>query len=121
MQQRLWIVSALGEEIAALFQHSTVVISRAGGVVAELAATGTCSILIPLSTASQDHQNANAAVLAKAHAVLVFDEVTQAPKELWHMVQTMVEHPEKRHDIQRSLAHYAKPEAAKTIAQLLVG
>src|SRR5690606_5016936 len=74
VRDRVKVAEFVGAELAQLFADSSVVISRAGGTIGELAAVGAATILIPLSTAAQNHQWANATMLQKAGAALVFDE-----------------------------------------------
>jgi UDP-N-acetylglucosamine--N-acetylmuramyl-(pentapeptide) pyrophosphoryl-undecaprenol N-acetylglucosamine transferase len=54
---------------------ATLVIGRAGATtLAELAAAGRPAVLVPLPTATDDHQRRNAQVLADAGAAVVIDE-----------------------------------------------
>ncbi|RUO80080.1 undecaprenyldiphospho-muramoylpentapeptide beta-N-acetylglucosaminyltransferase [Idiomarina tyrosinivorans] len=67
------------EDMLALYQQADLVISRAGALtVAEIAATGVASILVPLPHAIDDHQRANAEVLVNAGAakLMLQDQLT---------------------------------------------
>src|SRR5690606_9624808 len=60
------------DDMASAYQRADLVICRAGALtVAELAAVGVASILVPLPHAVDDHQTANAAALADEGAALV--------------------------------------------------
>ena len=62
-------VEAFIEDMAAAYAWADVVLCRAGALtVAELAAAGVGSVLVPFPHAVDDHQTHNAAVLAKAGA-----------------------------------------------------
>lgn len=119
-KEGLWVVPFIGEELAALFQRSAVVVSRAGGTMAELAATKTATILVPLSTASQDHQRANANVLAHAHAALVVDEIHSNEKELLKLIQHLLKNVDERNALQQAIATFDHPNAARLMAEKLL-
>lgn len=64
-------VDAFIDDIAAAYAWADVVIARAGAsTIAELALVGLPSLLVPLSTAADDHQSANAAAHAAGGAAL---------------------------------------------------
>jgi UDP-N-acetylglucosamine--N-acetylmuramyl-(pentapeptide) pyrophosphoryl-undecaprenol N-acetylglucosamine transferase len=95
-----------------------VVISRAGGAVAELTATGTPSILVPGRFGSGGHQAANARFLKEAGAALVVRE-----EELDHLPDTVMDlltNSEKLATMAASTRAIAKPEAARTIAGMMI-
>lgn len=63
------------DDMAAEYAAADLVVCRAGALtVAELAAAGVGAILLPLSTAVDDHQTANAAWLVAAGGALCLDE-----------------------------------------------
>ncbi|MEO1080544.1 MAG: undecaprenyldiphospho-muramoylpentapeptide beta-N-acetylglucosaminyltransferase [Pseudomonadota bacterium] len=67
------------EDMAAAYAWADLVVCRAGALtVAELAATGRPSILIPLPGAIDDHQTANARFLADAGAALLVPQAELA-------------------------------------------
>jgi UDP-N-acetylglucosamine--N-acetylmuramyl-(pentapeptide) pyrophosphoryl-undecaprenol N-acetylglucosamine transferase len=63
------------EDMAAEYAAADLVVCRAGALtIAELAAAGIGAVLLPLSTAVDDHQTANAAWLVSAGAAVRIDE-----------------------------------------------
>jgi len=63
------------EDMAAEYATADLVVCRAGALtIAELAAAGVGAVLLPLSTAVDDHQTANAAWLVSAGAAVRVDE-----------------------------------------------
>jgi undecaprenyldiphospho-muramoylpentapeptide beta-N-acetylglucosaminyltransferase len=56
------------DDMATLYSTATVMVCRAGGMTAELAAVGMPSVLVPLPEAPGDHQSRNAQVFASAGA-----------------------------------------------------
>lgn len=103
-----------------LFQRAWLVVSRAGGTTHELAATGTASVLVPLSTAAQQHQLRNAEYLAGQGAALYVDETRpDAAEYLFSLVQGLAQNEGDRMRLAQHLGRLAKPDAAQTIARVL--
>lgn len=70
-----WTVSPFLDDMAARFAAADLILARSGAsTVAELAASGKPSLLIPFPEAADDHQTRNAEVLAAAHAALVLPQ-----------------------------------------------
>ena len=68
-------VRAFIDDMAGAYETADLVVSRAGALsVAELAAAGVASILVPFPAAVDDHQTKNAAWLAQAGAARVVSE-----------------------------------------------
>ncbi len=84
------------DDMAAAYQWADLVICRSGALtVAELAATGTPSVLVPLPHAIDDHQTHNARALANAGAALLIPQAQLTPKVIGDVVAKMVAHPER--------------------------
>ncbi len=68
-------VSAFIEDMAGAYQWADVVVCRAGAMtVSEVAAAGVPAIFIPLPSAIDDHQTANARVLTEAGAAVMLKQ-----------------------------------------------
>jgi UDP-N-acetylglucosamine--N-acetylmuramyl-(pentapeptide) pyrophosphoryl-undecaprenol N-acetylglucosamine transferase len=120
LQDNLWVVPFVYDELPTLFKQGTLAISRAGGTLAELAASGTPTILIPLSTAAQDHQNANAHVFAETGAAVVVDERKASGKDLENEAFRLLNNSRRRANLRAAIRRLAKPGAAEEIAKTLV-
>lgn len=120
LAKRLYLTPLITEGMAGLLAASQVVVSRAGGSIMEFAACKKPAILIPLSTAAQDHQMANARVLEAAGAAIVLDERQIASATLAQVVVELVEDEEQRMALSQGIARFAKPDAATHIAQTLL-
>lgn len=71
------------DDVAAAYAWADIVVCRAGALtVAELAAAGVASVLVPLPSAVDDHQSANARYLAEAGAGEVLPERELTPASL---------------------------------------
>jgi UDP-N-acetylglucosamine--N-acetylmuramyl-(pentapeptide) pyrophosphoryl-undecaprenol N-acetylglucosamine transferase len=76
-------VNAFIDDMAAAYAWADVVLCRAGAMtVAELAAAGVASILVPLPHAADDHQSANARFLADRGAALLLPQGELVPERL---------------------------------------
>jgi UDP-N-acetylglucosamine--N-acetylmuramyl-(pentapeptide) pyrophosphoryl-undecaprenol N-acetylglucosamine transferase len=89
------------------------------GAVSELAAAGKPSILIPLPTASDQHQLRNAQAFEKAGAARLVDQSELSGARLVEEIARMANEPgllEKMGDAARS---FARPGAARRAAEIL--
>ena len=100
------------------FAACDVVISRAGGAVAELTATGTPSILVPGQFGSGGHQGANARFLAESGAAVVLAEGQL--DRLSKVVSDLVTDPGKLAEMTAATGDISKPDAAHTIARTMI-
>jgi len=107
-------------DMPAVFATADVIVSRAGmGAVSELAAAGKPSILIPLPTASDNHQLHNAEALADAGAArLIVDAEWTGPRFV-EEVQRMIAEPETLARMGQAARAFAKPDAARRAADAL--
>jgi len=92
------------------------VICRAGATtLAEITASGKPSILIPLPTATDDHQRKNADVLARVGAAEVIDQRDLSGNRLAVRVMAMAADPAGRRVMGQAARTLARPDAARTI------
>lgn len=76
-------VESFIEDMAAAYAWADLVICRAGAsTIAELAAAGCASVLVPFPAAVDDHQTANAQHLVRANAALLIPERELLPEKL---------------------------------------
>ena len=119
LRRRYDVVERVGAEIGDIFAAATLVIGRAGaGTIAELAATGLPSILIPLPGAEEQRQNA--LYLADTGASILLSQPDLTPARLASLVTDLVASPE-RIALMRSAASHAAAEdpAARLVDELL--
>jgi UDP-N-acetylglucosamine--N-acetylmuramyl-(pentapeptide) pyrophosphoryl-undecaprenol N-acetylglucosamine transferase len=108
-----WIVLGFEEEMEYFYAACDIVIARAGGAVAEIAATGTPAVLVPGSFGG-GHQMTNAARFEKAGAAVVVEENRLG--SLQHTVQRLVGDPRLRMRMAESSKTLAHPDAAAVLA-----
>jgi len=108
------------EDMAGAFGAADIVVSRAGmGTVSELAAAGKPSILVPLPTASDQHQLRNAQALERAGAArMVLDQDFNGHR-LVDEVVAMARTPGLLERMSQAARAFAKPQAARRAAEIL--
>jgi UDP-N-acetylglucosamine--N-acetylmuramyl-(pentapeptide) pyrophosphoryl-undecaprenol N-acetylglucosamine transferase len=110
-------VEAFIFQIDGEMKAADVVICRAGATtLAELAASGTPAILVPLPTATDDHQRKNAAVVEKTGAALVIEERELKGDALTGALRELMTDPERRARMSAAARTLARPDAAERIA-----
>lgn len=83
------------EEMAAAYAAADLVIGRAGGTtLAEVAAAGKPSLLIPLHEAAQQHQFENAYFFREQGAAVVLDETNLTPTLFTATIRRILENPQ---------------------------
>ncbi len=108
------------DDMPAAFARADVVICRAGaGAVAELAAAGKPSILVPLPAAADEHQLRNAEAFQKAGASLLVLDREMDGGRLFEEVEKLRTHPELLHRMGERARTFAHPDAARRAATVL--
>jgi UDP-N-acetylglucosamine--N-acetylmuramyl-(pentapeptide) pyrophosphoryl-undecaprenol N-acetylglucosamine transferase len=104
------------DDMAARYAAADVVICRAGALtVAELAAGGVASILVPYPHAVDDHQSANARFLVDAGAAVLLPQHELAPARLAGVLRDLTR--EKLLDMAQRARSLARPDAARIVAE----
>ena len=106
-------------EMAACFQMSDLIVSRAGATTcAELIASGKPALLIPFAGASENHQEPNARELERAGGADVILEKDLTPEVLARHILGLLAHPEVLDRMADGLAGLRTPGSADGIAEL---
>lgn len=96
--------------------EADLIVSRAGATtLAELTAAGRASILVPLPTATDDHQRKNAQVLAAASAADVIDQRELTGERFAAAVIGLAGDPARRAAMAAAARGLARPDAARVI------
>ena len=105
-----------------LLAKSDLVISRSGASsIAELAATGRASLMLPLPGAMDNHQKANATQMEQVGGGYCLDEATVSPAFLATRVIQLFEAPDQLRAMAKNATALASPAAANDIANLAEG
>ena len=99
---------------------SHLVIARAGAsTIAELTAAGRPAILVPLPTATDDHQTANAREMARAGGARMIAQAKFTPVELAKQMQKLGLDPDSLVNAATRARALGKPNAARALADLV--
>jgi len=97
-------------------RHADVIVCRAGATtLAEITAAGRAAILIPLPTATDDHQRKNAESLVDAGAAELLLQRDASGEALASRVQALAADPARRQRLASVARGLAKPDAARVI------
>ena len=105
------------DDMAQHYAWADIVICRAGALtVAELAAAGVASMLIPFPFAVDDHQTGNARFLSENNAAVLLPQSELTPRHLADLLRDMTR--EQALKMAQAARQLAKPEAARRVAQV---
>ncbi len=102
------------------FAQADLVVCRSGaGAVAELAAAGKPSVLVPFPHAADQHQLRNAEAFARAEAALLVRDADFSGERLFQTVTTLVAEPGRLERMGAAARRFARPGAARRAADVL--
>lgn len=105
------------DDMAGMYAWADLVVCRSGALtVAEIAAAGVASVLIPYPFAVDDHQTANGRFLSEAGAALLFRQQDLSADSLAAALEPLLDREQllKMASVARALA---KPEATESVVQ----
>ena len=95
----------------------TIIISRAGSAIFEIASWGIPSIIIPITNSNGDHQRRNAFNYARTGACEVIEEANLTPHLLISEIDKIIGSKEKLTKMKESALGFSNPDAAEKIAK----
>ncbi|MBV8688316.1 MAG: undecaprenyldiphospho-muramoylpentapeptide beta-N-acetylglucosaminyltransferase [Alphaproteobacteria bacterium] len=108
------------EDMPERLAWSHLVIARAGAsTIAELTAAGRPAILVPLPSATDDHQTANAREMARAGGARTIPQSRFTPIELAKQMQKLALDPEALANAAERARAVGRPRAAEDLADLV--
>ncbi len=110
-------VEAFLFEMDHAMKAADIVVCRAGATtLSELAAAGRPAILVPLPTATDDHQRKNAEVVARTGGAEVIDERDLSGERLADAIAGLAANGDRRRRMAAAIRTLARPDAAARIA-----
>ncbi len=100
---------------------ATLVLARAGSTVAELAAAGRPSLLVPFPLAADDHQTKNALAMVKLGAAELLSEAELTPESLLERLRGLLLDHSRLQQMAGHARAAAKPAALHEIGKMLAG
>jgi UDP-N-acetylglucosamine--N-acetylmuramyl-(pentapeptide) pyrophosphoryl-undecaprenol N-acetylglucosamine transferase len=102
-------------------RRADVVVSRAGATtLAELAAAARAAILVPLPTATDDHQRKNAQAFVRHGAAVMVEQKDLTGERLAQELLALAEDRVRRHGMGVAARKLARPDAARAIVDKLL-
>ena len=106
------------DDMAAAYAWADLVICRSGALtVAELAATGVASVLVPYAHAVDDHQTRNAEYLSSANAAVILSQASLAPGSLATVLQPLLSDRSTLLSMACAARRLALPDAAEKVVE----
>jgi UDP-N-acetylglucosamine:LPS N-acetylglucosamine transferase len=110
---------AFEEHMEILYADAALVVSRAGGMTAELTAVGMPSVLVPLPGAPGDHQTANARALVDAGAAVAVADRELDAARLATEVDRLLGDPARLATMSAAARSLGRPDATARLADLV--
>lgn len=96
---------------------ASVVVSRAGSTIFEIAAWGVPSIIVPITSSNGDHQRKNAFAYARAGAGVVIEEGNLTPNILVSEIRRLMTNQVEREKMKTAAKAFYRPDAARLVAE----
>lgn len=108
-------------DMSSAYAWADVIICRSGALtVAEIAAVGVSSILIPFPHAIGDHQTYNARFLSEGSAAILLPQSQLNEKILYQILKELKDDPKKRLAMAKASREFANPQATIKVAEQCV-
>jgi UDP-N-acetylglucosamine--N-acetylmuramyl-(pentapeptide) pyrophosphoryl-undecaprenol N-acetylglucosamine transferase len=115
-----WQVSAYLDDMPARFAAADLILCRSGAsTMAELAAAGKPSLLVPFAAATDDHQRKNAEVFVAANAAAMLLESELHAQRLLDTLKSLLLDPRALTAMGSHARTLAHPDAVQTIVQMI--
>lgn len=102
------------------YAEASLLVCRAGSsTLAEIAAVGRASALVPFPYAADNHQEKNARIFEKAGAARVMVQAQASGAELAGFIREMIENPGAIDGMERAVSEFYRPNAAADITDYL--
>jgi UDP-N-acetylglucosamine--N-acetylmuramyl-(pentapeptide) pyrophosphoryl-undecaprenol N-acetylglucosamine transferase len=108
-------------DMPAAYARAALVVCRSGSsTLSELAAVGRAAVLIPLPTASDNHQEVNARVYTDAGAALLLPQTGASGADLARLIRGAMDDRTRLQAMAEAVTRFHRPQAAQQIAQALL-
>lgn len=108
------------QDMGLAYAVADIIISRGGASnLFEISALGKPAIIIPLSTASSRGDQIDNAIEFQKYGAVVIEEANITPHIIVNQIQELLE-PARYQSVSTQIKTFAKPDAAKNIAQVLL-
>ncbi len=103
------------------YSESSLLICRAGSsTLSEISAVGRASVLVPLPTAADNHQEKNARIFSEKGAAFVLLQQATTGEKLANLIRELILNPEKLTQMEVKVRELNRPEAAKDVLKAFI-
>jgi len=99
---------------------SSIIISRGGSTIFEIAAWGVPSLIIPITDSNGDHQRKNSYNYQRSGGCIVIDENNMTPEILATEIRDILNDKDKMAKMRAGALSFAKTDAAQKIAEQVI-
>ncbi len=114
------MVRAFLTDMPAQLELADLVLARSGSTVAELAAAGRPSLLVPFPQAADDHQTRNAQAMVQAGAAQMLSQRDLTPESLSKALTQMLRNPEQLRRMGQRARSASHPGALQAIVRRIL-
>ncbi|WP_419804028.1 undecaprenyldiphospho-muramoylpentapeptide beta-N-acetylglucosaminyltransferase [Terriglobus sp.] len=114
-------VQAFLTDMPAQLERADLVLARSGSTVAELAAAGRPSLLVPFPQAADDHQTRNAQAMVQAGAAQMLLQRELTPELLSEAITDLLNDPARLRSMGQKARAASHPGALQAIVQRVLG
>jgi UDP-N-acetylglucosamine--N-acetylmuramyl-(pentapeptide) pyrophosphoryl-undecaprenol N-acetylglucosamine transferase len=107
-------------DMAGLYARATLMVTRGGGTVMELAAVGMPAVVVPWPGATEDHQSANARAVAAVGGAVHVPESECDVDRIAAAIDALLADPQRLASMSAAMRGFARPDAAETMARLVL-
>jgi UDP-N-acetylglucosamine--N-acetylmuramyl-(pentapeptide) pyrophosphoryl-undecaprenol N-acetylglucosamine transferase len=115
------VVDAFLADMAREYAAADLVLARAGSTIAELAAAGRPSLLVPLPTAADDHQRKNAELVVRGGGAEMLLQVELTPEVLLDRLTGLLTDGERLRTMGLAARAMGRPGALQEIGDMVAG
>lgn len=112
-------VTAFIDDMPRAYDEADLVVTRSGSVIAEMEAYGVAALFVPLPTAADDHQTANARELADEGAGWLIPQSEFTPHALAAFIEPLLNDRSELMERAARARALGRPKAAEQVAALL--
>jgi UDP-N-acetylglucosamine--N-acetylmuramyl-(pentapeptide) pyrophosphoryl-undecaprenol N-acetylglucosamine transferase len=114
-------VEAFFDEMDREMARADLIVCRAGATtLAEVTAAGRPALLVPLPTATDDHQRKNAEALVRAGAAEMIEQRDLTGASLAASIRRLVDDPARRDRLAQQAHALSRPDAARAIVERII-
>lgn len=99
---------------------SSIIISRGGSTLFEIATWGVPSIIIPITDSNGDHQRKNSYNYSRSGGAIVIEENNLTPEVLETEIYDLIGNKDRLEAMKKGALSFSKPDAAIKVARVIV-